>query len=216
MKIYGRRSSINVQKVTWCLAELDLIEGRDYQRIDAGLDFGVNNTPEYLKLNFNGLVPVLVEDAAQDDFVLWESNAITRYIASTRGDGILLPADPKGRADCERWMDWQLATLWTTLRVTFLGLTRTPEPQRNYEAIKKAHQEASRLLAFVDELLSRQAYLTGPNFTVADIAVGLAVHRWKGLSDGYAQVLAQPPVLPSLLAWHSKITERPAFKSAVA
>jgi len=212
MKIYGRRNSINLQKVTWCLAELELIEGRDYQRIDAGLDFGVNNTPEYLKLNFNGLVPTLVED----DFVLWESNTIVRYIASTRGDGILLPADPKGRADCERWMDWQLATLWATLRVTFLGLTRTPEPQRNYEAIKKSHQEASRLLTFVDALLSGQAYLTGPNFTVADIVVGLAVHRWKGLSDSYPQVLAQAPVLPSLLAWHSKIIERPAFKSAVA
>src|SRR6266404_1793325 len=135
MELYGRRSSINVQKVLWCLAELSLIEGRDFQRIDAGLQFGVVNTPEFLALNPNGLVPTLVDG----DVVLWESNTIVRYLASSRGAGALLPVDPAARAEIERWMDWQLGTLWATLRVAFLGLTRVPEAERNYDAIKTSH-----------------------------------------------------------------------------
>ena len=59
MTLWGRKSSINVQKVLWVLAELELVEGRDFERIDAGLHFGVNKTPEFLALNPNGLVPTL-------------------------------------------------------------------------------------------------------------------------------------------------------------
>jgi glutathione S-transferase len=211
MQIYGRRSSINVQKVTWCLAELGLVEGRDYHRIDAGLEFGVNNTPEYLKLNPNGLVPTLVDG----DFVLWESNSIVRYLAAVHGDGTLLPTQPAARADSERWMDWQLGTLWAALRITFLGLTRTPEPQRNYEAIKKAYHDSSRMLVWVDSMLAGQPFLTGASFTVADLAVAVAVHRWMWLPEKFPEVLGERPALPSLLAWYRKIAERPAFQSAV-
>ncbi|MDE2608838.1 MAG: glutathione S-transferase N-terminal domain-containing protein, partial [Burkholderiales bacterium] len=160
MQLYGRRSSINVQKVIWCLAELGLMEQRDYQRIDAGLDFGVVRTPEYLALNPNGLVPTWVEG----DLVLWESNSIVRYLAVSRGDGALLPADPAKRADVERWMDWQLGTLWATLRIAFLGLTRTPEPERDYDAIKTAFANASRQLAMADAVLARQPFITPTGF----------------------------------------------------
>src|SRR5712664_2715965 len=103
IKIYGRLSSINVQKVIWCLDELGQKEGVDYERIDAGLQFGVNKTDAYLKMNPNGLVPTLVDG----DFVLWESNGIVRYLASHGGhdDESLFPADLKIRADADRWMD---------------------------------------------------------------------------------------------------------------
>src|SRR5262245_44746306 len=98
MQLYGRRSSINVQKVIWCLAELGLVEGRDYQRIDAGLEFGVNDTRDYLAMNPNGLVPTLVDR----ETVVWESNTICRYIAATREGGhALLPADAGERSEVE-------------------------------------------------------------------------------------------------------------------
>jgi glutathione S-transferase len=212
MQVYGRRSSINVQKVIWCLAELGRMEGRDYQRIDAGLHFGVNDTPEYLKLNPNGLVPTLVDG----DFVLWESNSIVRYLASLPGDGTLLPTDPKGRADVERWMDWEMGTLWATLRIAFLGLTRTPEPQRDYDAIKKAYRDGCRMLTRVDTLLAGQPFLAHSRFTVADIGVGLAVHRWLSMTEQFGDVLGERPELPSLLAWYGKLAARPAFQITVA
>ncbi|AKJ69901.1 glutathione S-transferase [Pandoraea thiooxydans] len=211
MQLYGRRSSINVQKVIWCLAELGLMEQRDYQRIDAGLDFGVVRTPEYLALNPNGLVPTWVEG----DLVLWESNSIVRYLAATRGDGALLPGDPAKRADVERWMDWQLGTLWATLRVAFLGLTRTPEPQRDYDAINTSFGNASRQLQMAEAVLAKQPFIAATGFSVADIVIGLAVHRWIGLLENFAGVLPAPPAMPSLIAWHRELIERPAFKETV-
>jgi glutathione S-transferase len=213
MQIYGRRSSINVQKVLWCLGELGRTEGRDFERIDAGLHFGVVDTPEYRKLNPNGLVPTLVDG----DFVLWESNSVARYLAATDANGhALLPADPKARMDVERWMDWQLATFWSTLRVAFLGLTRTPEPQRNLESIRKAYGDASQMLVFVDHLLAGQPFLARSGFSLADICVGLSVHRWVELGERFADVLGERPVLPALAEWHRQLAARPAFQSTVA
>jgi glutathione S-transferase len=212
MQIYGRRSSINVQKVLWTLGELGRIEGRDYERIDAGLQFGVVDTPDYRKLNPNGLVPVLVDG----DLVLWESNSIIRYLAASDGRHALLPVDPKARADVERWMDWQLATLWASLRVTYLGLTRTPEPQRNYDAIRKGYQDASRLLAMADAVLAGQPFMARSGFSVADIVVALVVHRWINLGKSFADVLGETPALPAVIEWHARLAARPAFQGAVS
>ena len=139
MRLWGRKSSINVQKVLWCLAELGLKEGKDFERIDAGLHFGKNRTPEFLALNPNGLVPTL-EDG---NLVLWESNTILRYLARQYGQSKCFPTDMASQYQSEKWMDWQVGTLWPSLRIAFLGLTRTPEGERNYEAIRKAYQDSS-------------------------------------------------------------------------
>jgi glutathione S-transferase len=196
----------------WCLGELGAVEGRDYERIDAGLDFGVVNTDEYLSLNPNGLVPTLVDGG----FVLWESNAIVRYLASAAGDEALLPVEPQKRANVERWMDWQLATLWATLRVAFLGLTRTPEPQRDYDAIRKAHANAGRMLAIVDKVLSAQAYVAGAEFTVADIGICLSAHRWFSLAGDFRHALEPAPLLRFVAEWHRNLSSRQAFKDAIS
>jgi glutathione S-transferase len=111
LKIWGRANSINVQKVLWCCGEL----GLDFERIDAGNEFGVTKTPEYCSLNPNGLVPT-VEDG---DFQLWESNVIVRYLAHKVGHNRLFPAETMTRFDAERWMDWQ-ATVWPALRPLFI------------------------------------------------------------------------------------------------
>ncbi|MDB5992132.1 MAG: glutathione S-transferase protein [Herbaspirillum sp.] len=206
MKIYGRLSSINVQKVIWCLDELGKKEGVDYERIDAGLQFGVNKTDAYLKMNPNGLVPTLVDG----DFVLWESNAIVRYLASLHG-GSLFPADLKIRADADRWMDWTLVTLWPTLRVSFLGLTRTPKEQQDIPLIIKHYQDTTRLLQILEDLFAGRAYCAGEQFTVGDITLALAVDRWVKLPASFPDLLGELPELKSLMAWHRKVTARPAF-----
>jgi glutathione S-transferase len=207
MQLYGRRNSINVQKVIWSLAELGLVEGRDFERIDAGLQFGVVNTPEFLALNPNGLVPTLVDD----EHVLWESNTIVRYLVSSRGDGALLPVDPAARADVERWMDWQLGTLWATLRVAFLGLTRVPEAERDYDAITASHRDAARLLRIADGVLCNRQFLAQGRFTVADIGVALSAVRWFSLTEKFADVFEAYPEMPSLSAWLARVTGRPAY-----
>ena len=207
MQLYGRKSSINVQKVLWCLGELGLAEGVDYRRIDAGLQFGVNDTREYLALNPNGLVPTLVDG----ERVIWESNTILRYLVAAHGAHTLLPVDPAERSEIERWMDWQLGTLWPTLRVAFLGLTRTPEPRRDYGAIRASFADAARLLRIVDERLQTQNYLALQRFTLADIGVALAAHRWYGLNDRCRASLASQPDMPALARWLDDQRARAAF-----
>lgn len=216
MQLYGRRSSINVQKVGWCLTELGQVEGRDYERIDAGLAFGVVDTPAFLKLNPNGLVPVLIDG----DVVLWESNTIMRYLAASHaaqhGESSLLPSDPVGRAMVERWMDWQLGNLWPTLRGAFLGCTRTPEALRDVNAIRQSYNDTSRQLAIIDGVLASQPYLAGDHFTMADIGNSIAVHRWIALHEAYPALIDAPPVLPNVLAWYQGLAARPGFQLAVA
>lgn len=211
MQVYGRRSSINVQKVLWCLAELGLTEGREFSRIDAGLEFGVIDTPQYRTLNPNGLVPTLVDG----ECVLWESNTIVRYLAAKFDARTLLPSEPAVRADVERWMDWQLGTLWATLRVAFLGLTRVPEAQRDYDAIRCSYREGTRLLGIADAVLEKHDYLAQDRFTVADIGIGLAAHRWANLAERFADRLDAPQPLHSLDRWLQAIKNRPAFSAAV-
>ena len=101
LTIWGRKNSVNVQKVLWCSHELELT----HRRIDAGMQFGRNGDPEYLAMNPNGRVPTLVDG----DFVLWESNSIMRYLVLAYGQGSpLYPARPKLRASVDRWLDWSL------------------------------------------------------------------------------------------------------------
>lgn len=139
LKIWGRANSINVQKVLRCCGEL----GLQYDRIDAGHEFGVTKTPQYRVLNPNGLVPT-IEDG---DFQLWESNVIVRYLAQKSGHGRLYPADIKTGFDAERWMDWQTTVFWPALRPLFIELIRTPPAKRDATVISRAESLPSGLNA---------------------------------------------------------------------
>src|SRR6266852_5561281 len=135
IKIWGRNTSINVQKVMWAIDELGLAR----ERIDVGGPFGKNNEPAYLAMNPNGLVPTLEED----DFVLWESNSVVRYLASKYGAGTLEPADLRARASASRWMDWQLTTTAPAIQPLFWGLIRTPPEKRDHAAINAAKEKVA-------------------------------------------------------------------------
>ena len=128
--LWGRNNSTNVKKVRWVLAELDL----PYQQILAGLEYGLNHDPEYLAMNPNGLVPLLKDEA--NGLVLWESNAIIRYLAAQYGQNRLWVESPVQRAQGEKWMDWANATLSPAHRPVLMGLVRTPPDQRDPAAIE--------------------------------------------------------------------------------
>lgn len=208
MRLWGRKSSINVQKVLWCLAELGLEEGKDFERIDAGLHFGINRTPEFLALNPNGLVPTL-EDG---DLVLWESNTILRYLVRQYDRSKRFPADTNNQYQSEKWMDWQLGTMWPPLRVAFLGLTRTPEADRNYELIKSSYQEADALLALLDQTLEKQAYCAGEQFSVGDIPLALCVSRWILLPQTFPEKIGPRSQLNNIDAWMKRIELETKYK----
>jgi glutathione S-transferase len=136
LKIWGRNTSVNVQKVMWAVGELAL----PHERIDVGGSFGKNNEPAYLAMNPNGLVPTLEDDG----FMLWESNAIVRYLAGKYGAGAIEPAELRARSRANSWMDWKLRVANQTLTPVFWGLVRTPPEKRDHAAIEAGKPEDDR------------------------------------------------------------------------
>ena len=174
LTIWGRPNSVNVQKVLWCLAELDI----DFERIDAGMQFGRNDQADYLAMNPNGRIPTLVDG----DFVLWESNAIMRYLClAYGGDTPIYPREPQQRAAVERWLDWTLSTVQPVERPLFWGLIRTPVAERDMTALQKSADAAAEVWTILDRQLARRRYVEGEAFTLADIALGTFARRWFGL-----------------------------------
>jgi len=208
MRLWGRKSSINVQKVIWCLTELQRQEQRDYERIDAGLHFGINTSPEFLKLNPNGLVPTLQDG----QLALWESNSILRYLARTYDSaGTFFPSDNLSQANSDKWLDWQLSILWPALRLPFLGLTRVPEAERNYAGISKGFTDTHHYLGHLNTTLQNQAYCSGERFNLGDIALALCVNRWILLADTFPEHLLARPQYEYLENWFKRIQTQTQF-----
>ncbi len=197
LKVLGRRTSGNVMKPLWVLDEL----GMDYEQVDIGGPFGGNDEPGYLAKNPMGLVPTLVED----DFVLWESNSITRYLCSKYAMGVLCPEDARERAEAEKWMDWKLTTVIPTMTPIFWGLVRTPPEKRDEQAIAAAIEKSFDVWGILDRHLAQRPYVAGDRFTMGDIPLGPQIHRWMMLVE-------ERPDLPNLHAWYDRLTSRPAFE----
>jgi glutathione S-transferase len=201
LKIWGRSTSSNVQKVLWCCAELDL----PFDRVDIGGPFGGNNDPEYLKLNPNGLVPT-VKDG---DLIMWESNTICRYLASTRSGGErLYPRDPAARTHVERWMDWQLSVIGAPMGALLQGLIRSTPETRDAGAIETARRRAIAAWEIIDDAVSTQPYLGGQSLSLAEIALGTHIYRWFNYP-------IERPEMKNLRAWYARFYERPGFKNHI-
>jgi glutathione S-transferase len=202
IKIWGRNTSSNVQKVMWAVGELDL----PHQRIDVGGAFGKNKEAPYLAMNPNGLVPTLEEE---DGFTLWESNSIVRYLAARHASRTLEPADLRTRALAHKWMDWQLSVMGPSLTPVFWGLIRTPPERRDANAIAAGKSRSIEAAQLLDRQLAGTAYLAGEVFSYGDIPVGIMIYR-------YVQLIPERPSTPNLDRWYGAISSRAAFKSQVA
>ena len=196
LKVWGRTNSSNVQKVLWCCGELDI----PFERIDAGMQFGVNDTPEYKAMNPNGLVPTIDDEG----FVLWESHAIVRYLARKHGAGTLWPDDARVNADADRWMDWYHTTLWPDMGPLFWNLVRTAPDKRNMALVEEKRAKLAKSLAIVDAHLAGRDFLAGKTLTMGDVPMGIAAWRWFELP-------IERPHLPHLERWYQRIRERPAY-----
>ncbi len=195
LKIWGRTTSSNVMKVLWLCEEL----GIPYTREDAGGTFGRTTEPFYLAMNPNSRVPT-IEDG---DFTLWESNSILRYLVATRAPGHALhPTAPKDRANVERWMDWQLASLNGPMVTVFFTYVRIPEAKRDYVATAKAREEAEALWRMVDTQIGAKNYVAAAQLTLADIALAPYAHRW------FAMPIERAP-MPNLERWYATIRQHP-------
>ena len=197
LRILGKPSSINVRKLLWACAEIGLV----YEREDWGSGFRSTDTPEFLALNPNALVPV-IED---ENGVLWESNSICRYLAAKHGRADLLPAEPWPRAQVERWMDWQATDLNASWRDAFMGLVRRDPGFADPARIAAGVARWNAMMAILDaQLAATGAFVAGPSFTLADIVVGLSVNRWL-------MTPMDRPALPAVAAYVRRLEDRPAW-----
>jgi glutathione S-transferase len=200
LKIWGRNTSSNVQKVMWAVGEL----GLPHERLDVGGAFGKTKEDPYLSMNPNSLVPTLEEDG----FILWESNSIVRYLARRDGSGKLEPRDPKECARASQWMDWQLTVAGPAIRDAFWGLIRTPKEQQDHAAIKKSQAATTDAMKLFDGQLAKTRYAAGDNFSMGDIPVGIMAYRFWTLCP-------DRPKLANLERWYKDIEGRKAFQDHV-
>jgi glutathione S-transferase len=200
LKIWGRNTSSNVQKVMWAIGEMDLA----CERVDIGGPFGKNREPAYLAMNPNGLVPTLEEE---DGFLLWESNSIVRYLAAKHA-AALEPKDLRTRAQAHKWMDWQLSVMGPAITPVFWGLVRTPPEKRDSSAIEGGKQRTTDAVRMLDAQLAKTAFVAGDAFSYGDIPVGVMSRRYRDL-------VPERPELKSFERWYAALAARPAFQEHV-
>ena len=197
LKILGRTNSSNVQKVLWACDELEL----SYQREDIGGDFGGTQESKYLAMNPNGLVPTMIDNGN----VLWESNAIIRYLCENHAPNLLLPEDPWQVALAQQWMDWQQTVLAPAIRPVFWGLVRTPEDERNVDEIAAGQAQTASAMTILDHHLSQNTFVAGSSLSFGDIPVGIMAYRWFQLDIERIE-------LPHLARWYQSLADRKAYR----
>lgn len=198
LTIWGRLNSHNVKKVAWLAVEL----GLDFERIDVGGRFGMDQA--YLAKNPNALIPT-IEDGK---VVLWESNTILRYLAAQYGGERWCPADPVRRALADRWLDWQFGYA-DAQRDAFLHNVRKPEAEREPDLIAASVAASARHLTVMEQHLGKAPWLSGAEFGIGDIPMGVYAYTWFSLP-------IDRPSFPAIEAWYARIRERPGFAEQVA
>jgi glutathione S-transferase len=201
LKVYGRKTSVNVQKVMWAVGEL----GLEHSRADVGGPFGGLDTPEFSVMNPNRLVPV-IDDGG---FVLWESAAIVRYLSDRYGRGKLAPEGSHSYARADQWMEWAGTTLTQPIIATcFVQMIRVAAAQRDIKAVAAAATLAGEKLALLDRQLTNRTFILGEQLTMADILVGSLLYRYFNLE------IARPR-LAHVDQYYRRLTARPAYQKHV-
>ena len=198
--LWGRASSCNVQKVLWTLNEL----GLPYRRIDAGGDFGGLDDPAYLAMNPHGRVPTLRDGGT----VVWESDAIVRYLAARYGAGSLWPEDPAERAVADQWMCWTAARLYPDWIALFWRLVRTPPARRDLALIERLRAATAGWMQVLDRHLADRPFIAGETLTIGDIPAGMTLYRWFAME-------IERPATPNVEAWYRRLCERPAYRDGI-
>ena len=197
IEVFGRRNASNVLPVMWTVGELEI----PYIRHDTGGSFGGTRAPEYLAMNPNGRIPTLRDG----DFVLWESNAIVRYLCRRYdGQGALLPRSEEGYALADQWMDWHKTTLYPPCIDLTWALVRTEPAVRDRRKIAELQAQTETRLAILDKHLARTGHVVDDRFTMADIPFGALVYRYLNLE-------IERPAFPQIASWYVRLSERPAF-----
>ena len=194
--IWGRLNSHNVKKVVWMAEEAGIL----YERRDIGGQFGFSD--DYIAKNPHRLIPTIEHHG----FVLWESNAILRYMAAQFA-GEFWPPDLEQRASADRWMDWQFSYA-DAQRDAFVNLVRRKPPERDEAAVAASARKSGDMMAILDAALAKQRWLSGDDFGIGDIPMGVYAHTWFSLG-------IERPARPHVEDWYGRLTARPGYAATV-
>ena len=197
LEIWGRKNSSNVLQVMWVVAEL----GLEYTRHNVGGSFGGLVTEAYGALNPNRTIPTINDNG----LVLWESNAIIRYLSRTYGRGSLWPEDPKSVAQADQWMEWYKVNVMPMLMQAFFGLVRTAKEKRDLQQVAEHARAVGQKMQILEQHLNGQQFVVGNTLTMGDIITGAFTHKFFTLD-------IERPELPNVQAWYARLCEREAYK----
>ena len=202
LKVWGRKSSSNVQALMWCIGELDL----EYERYDAGFSYGKTDTAEFIAMNPNQTVPVLQDGG---NTPLWETGAILRYLANHYANDAFWPKEILAHSEVDRWAEWAKLNIALGFTVPiFWKVVRTAPSDQDPAAIQAAVTSLENKLHIAEQQLAMTDYLAGNNFTLADIQFGHLLFR-------YYDIDIQRAEFPALAAYYGKLTKRSAYQEHV-
>ncbi len=197
LKVLGRITSSNTRKVLWALDEI----GVSYEREDWGLPIRDPHVPEFLALNPNAQVPVIIDDG----FVMWESNPVARYLAQKHGSD-LWPADAHERALVDQWMSWQSTELFPAGNYAVAALLRKRPSYDDPQKLAQGIAGWNAKVKLLDEQLSKgDGFVANGRFSLADIVMAISVHR-------YMMTPFDKPSMPAVEAHYRQMQSRPAGK----
>ncbi|MGQ7847066.1 glutathione S-transferase family protein [Granulosicoccus sp. 3-233] len=200
IELWGRRTSINVQKVMWVLAEL----GLDYKRFDAGGRFGGLNDAAYMALNPHQKVPTLVDG----ETVLWESNAIMRYLADAYDKDTLFGSTPAARGASDMWMEWYQNSVYANFQIIFHQTVKLPHAERSGKVLAQAQEVVCKQFSLFEAELESRSYINGDQLTLGDMPMAACLYR-------YFTMEIERPDLPRISRYYQNLTERPAYRDNV-
>jgi len=202
LTVWGRKTSSNVQALMWCIGEMEL----RYVRHDIGHKYKGTETDFFYSLNPNRTIPVLQDGSAPP---LWETGAILRYLANRYGAESFWPSDDTKKANVDRWAEWSKINVATAFTApVFWRVVRTPEENRDENAIREAMVNLERNLLIAEAQLEKHSFLAGDNFSLADIQFGHVLYRYYDID-----VVRKP--LARLRSYYENIALRPAFQEHV-
>ncbi len=200
LTLYGRGTSDNVQKVLWALGET----GQPFEHVPLGGSYGGLDEPWFTAMNRHRRVPTLKDG----DTVVWESDAIIRYVAAKYSYGMLWPVDIVERSRADQWMAWTLAHLYDDSNLLFWLTVRTPVAQQDAGRIERVHERLSARYRALDAHLSAHEYVTGERLTMGDVPPGATLFRYFNLP-------VRRESFPHVERWYALLCARAAYRKYV-
>ena len=140
--------------------------------------------------------------------MVWESDAIVRYLAARYGAGGLWADAPEKRAIADQWMAWTAASLYPDWIRLFWAFVRMPEAKRAHNTIEALRAATAKRFELLDHQLANRQYLAGDTFSMADIPAGTTLYRWFKMEF-------DRPTTPNVEAWYARLLKRPAYRSSI-